>query len=96
MDEAERRRIDEHIYPRPPADILDGAARAGLRDPSEQMWIRGGLSDERPRTFRCGFHTGATRDPGPVPVIDLTGLDGKTYRVGQCRRCGRIFWGVKR
>jgi hypothetical protein len=28
-------------------------------------------------------------------VLDLAAADGKTYRVGQCRRCGRVFWGVK-
>jgi hypothetical protein len=30
-----------------------------------------------------------------VGVVGPVGFDGKTYRVGQCPRCGRIFWGVK-
>jgi hypothetical protein len=29
---------------------------------------------------------GAAIDPGSVEVFDLDSVDGKTYRVGQCRR----------
>jgi hypothetical protein len=96
MDDIERDRIDRYLYPGPPADVLDAAARAGLRDPAEQTWSRSeGLHVDKPLRFRCGHHALAERDPGPVPLLDLPGADGKTYRAGQCRSCGRIFWGVK-
>jgi hypothetical protein len=96
MDEAESDRIDRYLYPRPPADVIDAAALAGLREPGEQTWARSvGLHVERPLRFRCGAHPVRKRDPGPVNLLDLAGTDGKTYRIGQCRLCGRIFWGVK-
>jgi hypothetical protein len=96
MDDVERDRIDHYLYPRPPADVLEAAARAGLRDPVRQTWARSeGLHVEKPLRFRCGHHAVTERDPGPVNLLDLHGTDGKTYRAGQCRRCGRIFWGVK-
>ena len=33
---AKRDRIDRYLYSRPPDDVLDAAARAGLRDPAAQ------------------------------------------------------------
>jgi hypothetical protein len=96
MDDIERDRIDRYLYPRPPADVLDVAARAGLRDPANQAWSRSeGLHVEKPQRYRCGHHALTERDPGPVQLLDLNGGDGKTYRVGQCWRCRRVFWGVK-
>jgi hypothetical protein len=95
MDDVERDRIDRYLYPRPPADVLDAAARAGLRDPAAQDRMRcPGLSDERPLRFKCGHHNDTERDR-PVVLIELAGLDGKTYRGGKCMRCGRIFWGIR-
>jgi hypothetical protein len=96
MDDVERDRIDRYLYPRPPADVIDSASRVGLRDPSHQTWARSeGLQVEFPLRFRCGHHAVTERDPGPVQLLDLHGADGKTYRVGQCGRCGRVFWGVR-
>jgi hypothetical protein len=96
MDDIERDRIDRYLFPRPPQDILDHAAHAGLLDPARQIWVRSeGLHVEKPLRFRCGHHAVTERDPGPVALLDLTGADGKTYRAGQCRLCGRIFWGTR-
>jgi hypothetical protein len=96
MDDVERDRIDRYLYPRPPGDVVGAAARAGLRDPEAQDWIRGdGLHVEKPLRFRCGLHGSDTLRDRPVEVLDLNGADGKIYSVGQCRSCGRIFWGVK-
>jgi hypothetical protein len=46
---------------------------------------------EKPLRFRCGHHAVTERDTGPVQQLELHGADGKTYRAGQCRSCGRIF-----
>jgi hypothetical protein len=95
MNADERRRLQEHVYPRPPEDVIDEAILRGFCKPEDQDWLRSeGLQADQPTTFRCGFHSGLV-NYGPVPVADLQGLDGKTYRVGQCDRCGRIFWGVR-
>jgi hypothetical protein len=95
VDEEESRRLEQHIYPRPPADIIDIAILRGFRKPEEQHWLRcPDFHTDRPMPFRCGFHNDA-RDDAPVPAVEPDGIDGKTYRVGQCRRCGRMFWGVK-
>jgi hypothetical protein len=96
VDDAESVRIERYLYPRPPADVLAEAARAGLRNPAAQDWIRGDdLHAERPVRFKCGLHGGDTLRDRPVEVLNLDGADGKSYRVGQCRRCGRVFWGIK-
>jgi hypothetical protein len=96
MDDAERDRMERYLYPRPPADVLEAAARAGLRDPAAQGRIWGDdLHAERPMRFKCGLHGGDTLRDRPVEVLDLAGADGNSYRVGQCARCGSIFWGVK-
>jgi hypothetical protein len=96
MDDDAARRLQRHIYPRPPEDVLDEAFLRGFRDPDAQEWIRDAtLSAESPPQFRCGFHRPDVPGPGPIAFADLDGLDGKTYRVGQCSRRGRIFWGVK-
>jgi hypothetical protein len=96
MRDAERLRVQRHFYPRPPEEVIDTCILWAFRKPEDQEWILGiGLDAERPRQFRCGHHRPTRRDPGPVEVVDLPGMDGRTYRVGQCPRCGRIFWGVK-
>jgi hypothetical protein len=96
MRDVERRRLQEHVFPRPPEDVIDEAILRGFRKPEDQQWILGiGLDLDDPREFRCGFHSPTCRDHGPVEITDLPGMDGKTYRVGQCSRCGRMFWGVK-
>jgi hypothetical protein len=95
VDDIERDRVSRYLYPRPPQDILDEAARAGLRDPAARDWIRcPDLSDETPLRFKCGHHNDTDGDK-PVELLNLVGADGKTYRPGQCRRCGRIFWSMK-
>jgi hypothetical protein len=92
LDEAERQRVERHIYPRPPEDVIDSAILWGFRKPEDQNWLRGDeLHVDQPQPFLCGFHAD-TRNDRPIVVADL---DGKTYRVGQCRRCGRVFWGLK-
>jgi hypothetical protein len=51
---------------------------------------------DAPEPFRCGGPHRADVEGPLVPVpADLPGMDGKTYRVAQCPRCGRMFWGVK-
>jgi hypothetical protein len=95
MDDEESDRVSRYLYPRPPADVVDAAARAGLRYPAVQTWARSeGVHVVKPLRFRCGHHALTERDPGPVQLIDLHGADGKTYRAGQCRLCGRVFWGI--
>ena len=89
-------RVQRYFYPRPPEEVIDTCILWGFRKPEDQTWILAiDLHIERPREFRCGFHRLMIRDPSPVEVVDLAGMDGKTYRVGQCRRCGRVFGGVK-
>jgi hypothetical protein len=96
MDDDERRRLDRHVYPRPLEDVIDSAILWGFRRPENQTWIRpDGMHVEEPRPFRCGFHRPDVEGPAPITFTDLQGIDGKTYRVGQCPRCGRKFWGVK-
>jgi hypothetical protein len=95
MDDEARQRLQRHIYPRPPEDVIDEAILRSLRKPEEQDWHRGDdLHADKPMPFSCGFHND-TRYDRPLEMVDLDGLDGKTYRVGQCPRCGRMFWGVK-
>jgi hypothetical protein len=95
VDEEESRRLEQHIYPRPPEDIIDRDILRGFRKPEDRLRIRcPDFHTDRLIPFRCGCHNYARDDP-PVPVVELKGIDGKTYRVGQCRRCGRMFWGVK-
>jgi hypothetical protein len=95
MDDEASRRLQRHIYPRPPEDVVDEAILRGFHKPEDQEWLRGDdLHADKPLPFLCGFHAD-TRNERPVAVVDLDGLDGRTYRVGQCPRCGRIFWGVK-
>jgi hypothetical protein len=49
MDDTERDRIELIFYPRPPEDVIAGAARRGLNAPAEQTWVRSeGLHVERP------------------------------------------------
>jgi hypothetical protein len=56
MDDIERDRIDRYLYPRPPADVIGATARAGLRDPTNQMWSWSeGLHVEKP--LRSGAAT---------------------------------------
>jgi hypothetical protein len=96
MRDAERLRIQSHFYPRPPEEVIDACILWGFRKPEDRTWILAiDLRAVRPREFRRGFHRPTYRDLGPVEVVDLAGMDGKTYRVGQCDRCGRMFWGVK-
>jgi hypothetical protein len=93
VDDVEAKRVGRYLYPRPPADVLDVATRAGLRDRAGQDWIRGdGLHVEKTLRFRCGHYAVTERDPGPVALLDVTGADRRIYRVGQCRLCGRVFW----
>jgi hypothetical protein len=76
--------------------VIGAAALAGLRDPTIQMWSRSeGLHVVKPLRFWCGHHEVTERDSGPVELLELPGTDRKAYRVGQCRRCGDIFWGVR-
>jgi hypothetical protein len=95
--DVERRRLQEHVFPRPPEDVIDEAILRGFRRPEDQEWFLAlDLHVECPREFRCGFHRPTHHDPGPVETVDLAGMDGEAYRVGQCPRCWRMFWGVKR
>jgi hypothetical protein len=97
MRDEERLRVQRHFFPRPPEEVIDTCILWGFRKPEDQDWILAiDLYLEQPRQFRCGFHRPTNRDPGLVEVVNLGGMDGKTYRVGQCSRCGRMFWGVKR
>src|ERR1700736_1346554 len=96
MEDDERRRLQRHVYPRPPEDVIDEAILRGFVRPEDQDWHRSDdLHTADPRPFRCGFHRPDVEGPGPIIVADLPGLAGKTYRVGQCPKCGRIFWGVR-
>jgi hypothetical protein len=95
VDEVEGRRFERHFYPRPSEDVIDVANLRGFHNPEDQQWLRGDdLHVDQPRPFLCGFHAD-TRNDRPISEVDLDGLDGKVYRVGQCRQCGRMFWGVK-
>jgi hypothetical protein len=96
MDDEAHQRLQRHIFPRPPNDVIDSAALAGFREPEKQTWIHGDdFHADQPRRFRCGFHGADARNPGPVEIVELVGVDGKTYRAGQCKLCGSIFWGVR-
>jgi hypothetical protein len=49
MEDEASRRLQWHIYPRPPEDVPDEAFLRGFRDPDAQEWIRdAGLSAEAP------------------------------------------------
>jgi hypothetical protein len=97
MDENERRRVQQHIYPRPPEEVIDTCVLWSYRQPEDQDWIRcGDFHTDAPETFRCGGpHRADVEGPLVAGPADVPGMDGKTYQVAQCPGCGRMFWGVK-
>ncbi len=55
MDEQERWRLQRHVYPRPPEDVIDEAILWGFRRPEGQIWIRvDDFHTAAPAPFRCG------------------------------------------
>jgi hypothetical protein len=51
---------------------------------------------DSPSPFRCGgAHRADVEGPIVPGPVDVPGMDGKTYLMAQCPRCGRMFWGIK-